>query len=107
MAEGGYESSFGHEMRGIDHVVTYADMLVNVEEFRRKRRSGFLDEEEVEAGEMEAEKSARELLRDPYMLVEENPDTRTTESSSKATVSPSMPERSPSRTWTARTICSS
>lgn len=73
MAEGGYESSFGHEMRGIDHVVTYADMLVNVEEFRRKRRSGFLDEEEVEAGEMEAEKSARELLRDPYMLVEENP----------------------------------
>ena len=107
MAEGGYESSVGHEMRGIDHVVTYADMLVNVEEFRRKRRSGFLDEEEVEAGEMEAEKSARELLRDPYMLVEENPDTRTTESSSKATASPSMPERSPSRTWTARTICSS
>lgn len=73
MVEGGYESSFPDEMDGIDHVATYTDMLVNVEELRRKHRSGLLDEDEIEEGEAEAEETARELLRDLYILAEENP----------------------------------
>lgn len=73
MTEGGYESLFPDEMRGIDHVAAYADMLVNVEELRDEHRSGLLDEDEVEEGETEAEESARELLRDLYVLAEEDP----------------------------------
>lgn len=73
MVEGGYESSFPDEMRGIDHVAAYADRLVNVEELRSKHHSGLLDEDEVEEGEAEAEESVRELLHDLYVLAEENP----------------------------------
>lgn len=73
MVEGGYESSFPDEMRGIDHVVAYADRLVNVEELHRKHSLGLLDEDEVEEGEKEAEESARELLHDLYLLAKENP----------------------------------
>lgn len=73
MIEGGYESSFPDEMRGIDHVAAYADTLANVEEFQRKHSSGLLDGDEVEEGEKEADESARELLHDLYVFAEENP----------------------------------
>ena len=75
MVEGGYESAFPDEMDGIDHVAAYAAtcLLVNVEELRRKHRSGLMDEDEVEEGEAETEESARELLHDLYVLAEENP----------------------------------
>lgn len=71
--EGGHEPSFPDEMRGIDHVAAYADMLVNVEELHEEHRSGLLDEDEVEEGEAEAETAARELLRDLYVFAEESP----------------------------------
>lgn len=73
MVEGGYESSFPDEMRGIDHVAAYADRLVNVEELRSKHSAGLLDEDDVEEGETEAEESVRELLHDLYVLAEVNP----------------------------------
>lgn len=73
MVEGGYESSFPDEIHGIDHVAAYADVLVNVDELRRKHRSGLLGEDEVEEGEEEAEVAASELLHDLYVLAEENP----------------------------------
>lgn len=72
----GCESPFPDEIRGMDHVAAYADVLANVEELHRKYRSGLLDESKIEEGEMEAEESARELLRDLYVLAEENPQCK-------------------------------
>lgn len=73
VVEGGYESSFPDEMRGIDHVLAYADMLVDVEELHWKYRSGLLGDRGLERGEADATLFADELLHDLYVLVREEP----------------------------------